>query len=96
MTCKGILPHSSIKTSSSSLRDVGTRMAGATVTEIAQLLGISRGTVSKVMAAYEKEVKTSSANHKSDRSSSLSERDRRTLNCIVRKIHKITASKITA
>ena len=48
------------------------------------------------MTAYVKEGKTSSAKHKSDRSSSLSERDRRTLNRIVRKDHKTTASKITA
>ena len=75
---------------------VGARIAGATIIETAQLLEISRGTVSKVMATYEKEGKTSSAKHKLGRSSSLSERDRRTLNCIVRKDHKTTASKITA
>ena len=42
------------------------------VTETAQLLGISRGTVSKIMTAYEKEGKT---------------RDRRTLNRILWKNH---------
>ena len=66
-------------------------MAGATVTETAQLLRISKGTV---MRAYEKESKTSSAKHKSGRSSSLSERDRRTLIRIVRKDHNTTASKM--
>ena len=71
-------------------------MVGATVTETAQLLGISRGTVSKVMTAYEKKGKTRSAEHKSGRSSSLSERDRRTLNRIVRKNNKTTVSKIMA
>ena len=62
----------------------GARMAGATVTESAQLLGITKGTVWKVMTAYEKEGKTSSAKHKSSCSSSLSERERRTLNRIAR------------
>ena len=48
------------------------------------------------MTAYEKENKTSCAKHKSGRSSSLSEKERRKLNCIVKKDHKTTASKITA
>ena len=74
---------------------IGVRMTGATVTETAELLGISRDTVSKVVTAYEKEG-TSSVKHKSGRSFSLSERDRITLNRIVRKDHKTTASKITA
>ena len=75
---------------------VGARMAGATVTETAQSLGISRGTVFKVMTAYEEDIKNSSAMHKSGRSSSLSEMDRITLNRIVRIFQKTTAGKIRA
>ena len=70
---------------------VDARMVGATVTETAQLFGISSDTVSQVMTAYEKEEKTSSAKVKSGGSSSLFERDRRTLNHIVRKDHKTIA-----
>ena len=68
-------------------------LVGATVPETAQLLEISRSTISKIMTADEKVGKTSSAQHKSSRSSSLFKRDRRTLNRIVRKDHKTTASK---
>ena len=38
---------------------VGARMVGASVTKTVQMFGISRGTVSKVMVAFEKEKKTS-------------------------------------
>ncbi|XP_076049271.1 uncharacterized protein LOC143029942 [Oratosquilla oratoria] len=75
---------------------VGARMAGTSITKTAELLGVSRGTVSKVMTAFEREGKTSSAKHRSGRKLKLSERDRRTLNQIVRKDRKTTASKITA
>ena len=50
---------------------VGARMAGSTIEETAQLLRISRGTVSKVKTAYERDCKNSAAKHKSDHSSSL-------------------------
>ena len=72
------------------------RMAGTTVTETAQLLGISRGTVSKVMTAYKKDSKNSSTKHKSGRTSCLSEMDRRALNHILRIYHKTITNKIRA
>ena len=42
---------------------VGAQMVEASAAETAQLLGISRDTVSKVMTAYEKGSKNSSAKH---------------------------------
>ena len=38
---------------------VGACMVGASVTKTVQMFGISRGTISKVMIAFEKEKKTS-------------------------------------
>ena len=75
---------------------VGARMAGASVTETARMLSVSRGTVSKVMTAFKREGKTSSEMHKSGRKMKMSERARRTLNRIVREDRKTTAPKITA
>ena len=75
---------------------VSARMAGTSVTETARMLGVSRGTVSKVLTAFEREGKTSPAKHRSGRKSKLPERDSRTLNQIVRKDRKNSASKITA
>ncbi|XP_073422111.1 uncharacterized protein [Dendrobates tinctorius] len=71
-------------------------MAGASVTESARVLGVSRGTVSKVMTAFEREGKMSAAKHRSGRKSKLTERGRQTLKRIVREDRKTTAPKITA
>ncbi|CAL1286241.1 unnamed protein product [Larinioides sclopetarius] len=54
---------------------LGTRLAGASVTEISQILSVSRGTVSKAMAAYTQCGKTSSAKQNSGREKKLIERD---------------------
>ncbi|KAF2361686.1 GoLoco motif [Trinorchestia longiramus] len=43
---------------------VGARMAGVSVAETARMLGVSRGTVSKIMTAFEREGKMSSAKHR--------------------------------
>ena len=75
---------------------VGAHMAGANVTENAQILDISRGTVSKEMTAFEREGKMSSAKHRSGQKLKLSERDCQTLNGIVREDWKTMALKITA
>ena len=75
---------------------VGACMAGASVIETARMLDVSRGNVSKVMTAFEREGMPSSAKHRSDRKSKLSERDRGTLNRIVREGRKTMALKITA
>ena len=64
-------------------------MVGASITKTAQNFGVSRGKVSKVKFASEKEKKTSSEKHK------LSERDRWTFHRIVRKDYRNTTLKIT-
>ena len=64
---------------------VGARMAGASVTKTAELFGVTTSTLSKVMAAFENERKTSSQKQNSERERKLSGRDPHILTRIVTK-----------
>ena len=48
-------------------QNVGARIAGASVTKTAELFGVTRSTVAKVMIAFEKEGKTFSLKQNSGR-----------------------------
>jgi transposase len=74
---------------------IGARLAGASVTQTATSLGVSRATVSKVMSAHTNHGKTTSANRDSGRKSTLTERDRHILRRIVLKNHRTTAAQVT-
>ena len=71
-------------------------MTGVSVTKTAELFGVTRSTLSKVMTAFEKEGKTSTRKQNSGRKWKLSDRDCWTLSWIVQKDYKKTAPKITA
>jgi predicted transcriptional regulator len=72
---------------------VGGRLASASVTNTATLLGISRATVSKVMWTYTNHGKTTSAKKNSWRRSTTTERNRLTLRRIVCKTLRTTAAE---
>jgi transposase len=70
-------------------------LAGASVTKLATVLGVSRVTVSKVMLAYMNHGKTS-VRRNSGQKSTLAERDHCTLRRIVSKNHRTTTVQMTA
>jgi transposase len=74
----------------------GERLAGASLTNTATLLGVSRATVCKVMSAYTSKGKTTSAKRNNGRKSTLTERDRRISRRIVSKNHRTTPAQVTA
>lgn len=71
-------------------------MTGTSIIKTAELFGVARSTVSKVMTGFEKEGKTSSLMQNSGRKRKLPDRDCWTLTRIVKKDHKNTAPKIAA
>jgi transposase len=58
---------------------VGVRLAGASVTKTAALIGVSRARVCKLMSAYTNHGKTTSTKKNSGKKSTLTERDRHIL-----------------
>jgi predicted transcriptional regulator len=75
---------------------VGARSAGASVTKMATLLGVSRAAVYKVMTKYIHHGKTSSAKGYSVQKPKLNERGHRTLKRTASINLRSTAAKVTA
>lgn len=71
-------------------------MVGYSVTKVAEIVGLSRGTVSNIMAAYRRIEKTASYKNQRGRKCVLSDWVRRTLCRIVTNKEKTTAAKVTA
>jgi hypothetical protein len=65
------------------------------VIKTATLLGISRAIVTKIMLVCTNHGKATSTKGNSERKSTLTERDRRTLRRIVSKNHRTTTAQVT-
>jgi len=75
---------------------VGVRLAGASVTKMATLLGVSKAAVSKVISSYTNHWRTSSAKRNSGRKPQLSGKDCHMLKRIVFINQRSTAAKVTS
>jgi transposase len=75
---------------------IGARLAGASVSRTTNLVGVSRTSVSRVMAAYKNLGKVSSAKHNSGQKSKLKYRNRGVLKRIVARNRKTTLPQITS
>ena len=73
---------------------VGSRMAGARVTKIAELFGVARATVSKVLTVFEKEGLTSTLLQNSGRKQKLPDKDDRHLCRLLGRIPRIQLRKL--
>ncbi|GFX78134.1 HTH_Tnp_Tc3_2 domain-containing protein [Trichonephila clavipes] len=75
---------------------IGVLLVGASLSRTANLAGVSKTTVLKVMTAYTNLVKMSSAKHNSRLNSKLKNRDRRVLKSLVTRKHKSALPQTTS